>query len=126
LLALDGAFFAFHTALVLFNVFGWIPKRTRKLNLACLLLTAASWFLMGLWHGIGYCLLTDLHWQVRHALGIHDPDHTYIQLLIRLLTGWEPSDFLVETFSGVVFAVAFAASLGLNIADRKRARAQIA
>ena len=52
LLLLDGFFFVFHAALIAFNVFGWIPKRTRRLNLICLLVTASSWFVMGLWHGI--------------------------------------------------------------------------
>ncbi len=91
LLFLDGFFFTFHAVLVLFNVFGWIPTKTRRLNLACLTLTAVSWFLMGLWKGVGYCILTDWHWQVRRALGIHDPDGSYIELLIRKLTGWASS-----------------------------------
>ena len=43
LLALDGAFFVLHTALIVFNVLGWIPRRTRRWNLAALLATLFSW-----------------------------------------------------------------------------------
>ena len=49
-------FFFFHTAIMLFNCFGWIWKKTRRLNLVTLLLTAGSWFILGIWFGWGYCL----------------------------------------------------------------------
>ena len=52
-----------------------------------LLATAASWFVMGIWYGIGYCLCTDWHWQVRQQLGYQDDSPTYIHLMIKLLTG---------------------------------------
>lgn len=66
---LDVAFFAFHTVLVLFNLLGWVWRPTRRWNLITLGVTACSWFVMGLWYGIGYCICTDWHWQVRRELG---------------------------------------------------------
>ncbi len=120
LLFLDGFFFTFHAVLVLFNVFGWIPTKTRRLNLACLTLTAVSWFLMGLWKGVGYCILTDWHWQVRRALGIHDPDGSYIELLIRKLTGWAAPPLLVQYSAGFIFGAAVICSLVVNIRDMRR------
>ena len=115
LLFLDGFLFTFHTALVLFNVFGWIPKRTRRANLVCLTLTFVSWFVMGIWHGIGYCVVTDWHWQVRRALGFHDPEGSYIELLIRVLTGWHVAPDLVQNISGAVFILSVIASLIVNV-----------
>ncbi|HPF94086.1 MAG TPA: DUF2784 family protein, partial [Tenuifilaceae bacterium] len=61
---LDVFFVAFHTLLIAFNLFGWIWWRTRKANLITLLLTGLSWIGLGLFFGIGYCPLTDWHWQV--------------------------------------------------------------
>ena len=87
---LNVAFFAFHTALILFNVFGWIPRRTRRWNLATLLATLFSWTLMGIWYGQGYCVCTDWHLRVRAAMGIQDHADNYLVLLVRILTGWDP------------------------------------
>ncbi|MCD4791284.1 MAG: DUF2784 domain-containing protein, partial [Bacteroidales bacterium] len=74
---LDTFFVVFHTALIIFNLFGWIWKPTRRLNLITLLLTGASWFILGIFYGIGYCPLTDWHWQVLHKLGIYDVPNSY-------------------------------------------------
>jgi len=119
LMTLNILFFAVHTALVVFNVFGWIPRRTRRWNLVCLLATAASWFVMGLWHGIGYCILTDWHWQVRHALGFKDSNLSYIQLMVQEVSGWTPSDSLASNVAAVTFVVSLTMSIGLNIRDRR-------
>lgn len=124
--ALNIGFFVFHTALILFNVFGWIWRRTRRWNLLCLGLTAMSWFLMGIWFGAGYCICTDWHWQVRRALGITgDPDN-YIALLVRSLSGWTPDKSLVQPAAAAVFGVSLAASLTLNVRDRLRDRGEVA
>jgi len=76
---------------------------------------------MGLWHGIGYCVLTDWHWQVRSALGIHDGDQSYIELLIRVLTGWTAPPSLVQTGAGIVFVVCLLSSVVLNVKDARSA-----
>jgi hypothetical protein len=119
---LNIGFFVFHTALILFNVLGWLSRRWRKWNLVCLGLTALSWFLMGIWYGAGYCICTDWHYQVRHTMGVRgDPDN-YVQLLVRSLTGWTPSDSLSRTVAGVCFGISLIASLVLNIIDWRRVR----
>jgi len=61
---LDYFFLVFHLGIVIFNLFGWIWPKTRKANLILLLLTAASWFGLGLIYGIGFCPFTEWHWQV--------------------------------------------------------------
>ena len=64
---LDIFFIVFHTSLIFFNLFGWIWKYTRRANLVALLLTGGSWFILGLYYGIGYCPFTEWHWEVLHA-----------------------------------------------------------
>ncbi len=124
LTVLNVGFFVFHTVLILFNVFGWIPKRTRKWNLVTLLLTLLGWTVLGIWYGVGYCICTDWHWQVRGAMGIEETADSYIVLLVRNLTGWDPPVSLANTVAMWVFIFALAMSVGLNVRDwRKRRRA---
>ncbi|MBI1756398.1 MAG: DUF2784 family protein [Fimbriimonas ginsengisoli] len=114
------SFFVFHTALILFNVFGWIPQRTRRWNLATLLATLFSWAVMGLWKGMGYCVCTDWHWQVRRAMGIHETASSYLVLLVRNLSGWDPPIDLVNRWALVVFVGSLTASVFLNVRDARR------
>jgi hypothetical protein len=116
--ALNIAFFVFHSVLILFNVFGWAWKRTRLWNLITLLGTAFSWGVMGLWKGAGYCIFTDWHWQVREAMGIHESSSSYLVLLVRNLTGWDPPVELVNNVALIVFLTSLGLSFALNIRDR--------
>lgn len=115
-------FFVFHTALVLFNCLGWIWKKTRRWNLFTLLLTAASWFIVGIWKGWGYCYCTDWHWQVRHKMGIYDHSNSYIHFLILKLTGVNIDVNLVEKATLVVFIIAFVLSVFFNLSDLMRSK----
>lgn len=125
LLLADGAFWIFHTALVGFNVFGWMWPKVRRWNLICLGLTAASWLIMGMWKGVGYCVCTDLHFQVREALGIRDGASSYLQLMAFKFSGWWPSTELVNLVAGTVFLVSVVASVVLNLRDsRSKLRSQ--
>src|SRR5690348_11449845 len=100
-------FFVFHTAFTLFNIVGWAFRSTRKLHLITMLLTAASWFILGIWYGWGYCVCTDWHWRVREAMGYHDRSDSYIHFLIRRLTGIEMDPVVVENVTLFVFCVCF-------------------
>jgi hypothetical protein len=112
-------FFGFHTALIFFNTFGWIFHKTRKWNLITLLLTALSWFGLGIWYGWGYCLCTDWHWRVRQHLGYHDNTNSYIQFLAQKLTGKNFSSQLVDNVTAIVFFASLALSIVFNIRDRR-------
>src|SRR5262245_13634428 len=111
-------FFIFHTAFTLFNITGWAFRKTRKLHLVSILLTAASWFILGIWYGWGYCVCTDWHWQVREQMGIHDRSDSYIHFLILKLTGKGLNPVLVERTTLIVFFLTFILSVVLNIRDR--------
>jgi hypothetical protein len=113
-------FFVFHTLFTLFNITGWVFRSTRKWNLITLLLTAFSWFVLGIWYGWGYCFCTDWHWRVREHLGYHDQQDSYIHFLLLKLTGINFNPNLVEKATLLVFLVSLAMSIWLNVRDRKK------
>lgn len=110
-------FFIFHTLVVLFNITGWIFKRTRKWNLILLLLTAGSWFILGIWYGWGYCVCTDWHWGVRRKLGYVEESDNYIHFLFLKLTGINLPENLVENGVMILFIFSLAISITLNCRD---------
>ena len=122
---LDKFFFFFHSALIVFNMFGWTWKKTRRANLVVLLLTAISWFLLGIWYGFGYCPSTDWHWQVRMKLGHYDMPPSYLTFLIRSLTGFEVNKALVDIFAVIFLFFALAASIWTNFRDRKSSQREL-
>lgn len=119
---LNSFFFIFHTLLTLFNLTGWIFPALRKWNLFTLMLTAFSWFILGIWYGWGYCLCTDWHYEVREKLGYHDQQGSYIRFLLLKLTGTSFDEQLVETATLIGFIISLIMSLWLNIRDRKLKR----
>ena len=115
---LDLFFVLFHTAWILFSLFGWIPRRTRRANLVVLLLTAASWLGLGFFFGLGYCPLTDWHWQVLRALGHRDLPRSYTQYLLIRLLGIRLAASTVDVLTAAGAAAALVVSVWLNIRAR--------
>ncbi len=118
--AADTAFFIFHGLVVLVNVFGWMPRRTRRLHLVVMAVTAFSWFALGplLGYGVGYCFCTDWHWRVRRALGYDDAGN-YVQLLfgaVGLSLSAEASAFVAYG----AFAAAAVSALATAVASARR------
>lgn len=97
-------------------------KKTRKWNLVTLLLTALSWFVLGIWYGWGYCVCTDWHWEVREELGYHDQQRSYIHFLLLKLTGIDFNEKMVENVTLAGFLIALVLSIWLNIRDIKMKR----
>ncbi len=121
---LDIFFTVFHTTLILFNLLGWLWRKTRKLHLVVILLTAASWLILGIFYGLGYCPFTDWHFRILEGLGYTDLPTSYISFLITRLSGLKPNQQLVDavTVSGLVFALV--ANLVLMwVARRKKKKA---
>lgn len=114
---LDKFFFVFHSFIIIFNLFGWTWKKTRKANLIVLLLTAFSWFFLGIWYGIGYCFCTEWHYQVRMKLGYFDMPSSYVKFLIDSVTGLDVNAKLVDIFTLTFFLLALIASIRTNVRD---------
>jgi hypothetical protein len=116
-------FFIFHIGLIFFNLFGWIPRPTRKWNLITLLLTAFSWFILGIFYGFGYCFLTDWHWQIRDKLGYASDSNSYIHFLLTSLTPISIEERIVDVWTAVFFFLALALSSYVNVRDWRRRKA---
>ena len=115
---LDIFFVVFHTSLTLFNLFGWIWRKTRLANLITLSLTGASWLFLGLIVGtLGYCPLTDWHFAILEKLGKTDLPTSYIKYLTDRLTGLNVNEAFVDKVTLYFFIAALAISLFLNIKD---------
>lgn len=113
---LDIFFTVFHSLLVLFILFGWIWKKTRRLNLVCILLTAASWLGLGIFYGLGYCPLTDWHFNILRKLGYSDLPNSYLSFLFTRLTGLQIDQNLVDgvTLWGLVAALVISVFLNFR------------
>ena len=117
---LDKFFVFFHSFLIIFNLFGWIWKKTRKANLVLLLLTAFSWFVLGIWYGIGYCPLTDWHWEVLRYSGNSNLPNSYIKYLADRITGMDFNAQLIDALVVVLFMLALICSVYTNVKHHKR------
>ena len=114
----DILFIVFHSCLIIFNLFGWIWRKTRIFNLITLSLTGASWLFLGLIVGIpGYCPLTDWHFSILYKLGKTDLPNSYIKYLADRITGLNISAALADHFTLYAFLLALTVSLFFNIRD---------
>jgi len=107
-------FLVFHSFLILFNLFGWVWKPLRKANLVTLLLTGLSWFLLGIFYGIGYCPLTDWHYQILYELGKTNLPNSYIQYLLETFFSVSVSQNITDTWTMILFFVALVCSIYVN------------
>jgi hypothetical protein len=112
---LDIFFTVFHTCLVLFNLLGWIWKKTRLLNLITLLLTAGSWLILGIFYGFGYCPLTNWHFSILRKLGYTDLPDSYLSFLFTRLSGLPVDQSLVNAVTLWGLIIALVISLYLNL-----------
>jgi len=103
-----------HLVIIIFNLFGWIPKSTRKLHFISILLTAGSWFILGIWFGMGYCPITDWQWKVKAQMGENNLPSNFIEYFAEKITGYDFSPQLVNVIIAVCFALAALLSVYMN------------
>jgi hypothetical protein len=117
---LDIFFTVAHLAFTGFNLTGWIWKKTRKVHLITLGLTIASWLILGIWYGWGYCFLTDWHWDVKEKLGEKNLPNSFIKYFADRIAGKDINPSLVDniTLGCLVFAVT--ASVYVNFLMKKK------
>ena len=120
LIVLDKFLIFFHTLLILFNLFGWIWKGTRKLNLISLLLVACSWLILGIWYGLGYCPLTELHWNIKISLGQADLPNSYIKYLVDFYFNFDSDPKLIDCITAISFFIALIISIYFNCFFKSR------
>ena len=111
---LDYFFVIAHTSLILFNLTGWIWKRVRLLHLISLIITGGSWWILGLFYGLGYCPLTDWHYRVLNNLGQYNLPISYIKYLIKRLFHLNISAHLADSVTLVVYFILLILSVYFN------------
>lgn len=104
-----------HGAITLFNLFGWIPRRTRRVHLFVILATLASWSLLGIFFGFGYCPFTDWQWDLKRRLGETGLPSSYVEYYLEILTGTDLSPATVDAFVLGGALLALGMSLILNV-----------
>ena len=103
-----------HLSIIFFNLFGWIPKATRRAHFIVIVLTAASWFLLGIRFGIGYCPFTDWQWQVKERLGERNLPNNFIEYIAEKASGRNFDSEFVDTVTAIGFALAALLSVYVN------------
>ena len=101
---------------------GWIWRRTRRLHLWVIGLTAGSWFILGIWYGWGYCVLTDWAWSIKSQLGETDLPNSFVQYMFDKI-GLSISVFTTDMITLTVFILCVILSLYRNIRDYRQKRA---
>lgn len=119
LLFLDILLTIVHLFIIGFNLTGWIFPRTRKLHLVFIALTALSWFVLGIWFGMGYCPVTDWQWQVKELRGERGLPSSFITYFVNKITGEELKDEFVNNVTLVVFIACVLLSLYVNFWRKK-------
>ena len=122
---LDGLLTILHFVIVLFNLFGWIPVYTRRVHLISIVLTAISWFLLGIWFGIGYCPITEWQWQIKEKLGEVNLPDSFIKYYGDKIVGSNLDPVFINTLTAVCFTLAAILSLYMNFFKSKKQKAGI-
>jgi hypothetical protein len=116
---LDYLFSFLHIAFTLFNLFGWIWPKTRRIHLITLGLTTASWFILGIWYGWGYCFLTDWQWRVKEKLGEYNLPSSFIKYFADKISGGNINPSFINSVTLVCFLAAAILSIYFNLRDHR-------
>ena len=109
--------------MVLFVLFGWIPKSTRKAHLIVIALILISWLGIGVYKGvIGYCPLTDWHWDIKYELGERNIPSSFTEYMLEKITGVDLDRKLVDTgtAAGLILSVLAAGYVNLRARFSKK------
>ena len=114
---LDYLLYCIHIIVMAVNLFGWIFKKTRRLQLVVVLTTALSWFVAGIWYGWGYCFLTDWEWEIKGKIGEFNLPISFVHYLSNNSLGLNIDLELLDIFTVAGFILALTAGLIVNFRD---------
>lgn len=115
---LDAFYTLLHFLIIGFNLLGWIWKATRQLHFYTVMLTAASWLLLGIWFGLGYCPITDWQWTVKTQLGEKDLPDSFIKYQADRLMGRDFSPALINWITAISFSAVTVIAIYFRIAGK--------
>jgi hypothetical protein len=108
-----------HVLIIGFNLLGWIWPSTRRAHFICVVITAACWFLLGIWFGMGYCPVTDWQWQIKEQLGERNLPNSFIKYYADKITGNNFSPSFIDALTLACFAAAAVLSVYFNFINKK-------
>jgi hypothetical protein len=116
---LDLLLIVLHFAIIGFNLFGWVWKPLRRAHFIVVCATAACWFILGIWFGIGYCPITDWDWQVKEKLGEHNLPNSFIKYYADMVVGHSVDASLIDTLTAAGFFMAAMLSVYFNFIQKR-------
>lgn len=122
---LDFLFTILHLIIIGFNLLGWIWPSTRRLHFIFVLFTAGSWFILGIWYGIGYCPITEWQWQIKEELGETNLPNSFIEYFADKITHRNISSDLIDAVTAISFAIAAVLSVYLNFFKKNRQKQRL-
>ena len=126
MLKLLDIFFTFlHLAIIVFNLFVWIWKKTRRAHLIVAGITLVCWFVLGIWYGWGYCPITDWQWKVKERLGETNLPNSFVKYFADKITGKDLSLTLIDNITLYSFLIAIAFSIYLNFFRKRKTKASL-
>ena len=111
---LDIFFTILHLLIIGFNLFGWAWPKARKLHLVFVVLTLASWFILGIWYGMGYCPVTDWQWDIKERLGETNLPSSFIKYFADKMTGNNYRPEFIDSVTLITFIMAIAVTIYVN------------
>ncbi|WP_337287453.1 DUF2784 family protein [Candidatus Methylomirabilis sp.] len=112
----DRLLYMVHMGMMIFCILGWTVPAARRFHLLAVMLIAFSWFVFGAFRGYGYCVVTDLQWRVKKALGESPLHASFVKYQLDRLTGRDLDARSVEVFTQACFYVSAIASIYVNFA----------
>ena len=110
---LDYFYTSLHLIVIFVNIFlpflSFGRLNLLKASFSLQILTLISWLGLGIFFGIGYCPLTDIHWELKRELGENDLPASFIKYLIDYIFSSNSDPFFIDilTVSSLVLAMAF-------------------
>jgi len=118
LLTLNLVLHGIHQILIVFSLVGWIFCETRMLNLIVLMLILLSWYGLGpilrKGNAWGYCVITDIQWQVREKLGLDSRSGGYVKYLADNLLGGNFNETRSDKWAVAIILTCTLASVTTN------------
>ncbi|MCA1901621.1 MAG: DUF2784 domain-containing protein [Candidatus Hydrogenedens sp.] len=108
-----------HLIFIVFILFGWIPIKLRKVHYISMWIVFISWFLLGLYFGLGYCPLTDLHWKIKIKLNEVNLPYSFIKYILDRITKNDFDETMINYVTVVVFIFIFILSTYFFIKDKR-------
>jgi hypothetical protein len=78
------------------------------------MITIFSWLILGLKFGIGYCFLTDWHWDIKRQLGETELPASFVKYFLDKYTSFDISAGVVDLATGLSFGMVVLISVYLN------------